>query len=475
MRKTLLLVFASMLVALATASSAAAESFVFTNSADLAVPDGGNATATLQSTTFGKVTKVVVSLTELSHTNPADLDIMIQAPTGEYIFLMSDACGSSDITSATWNFSDAAFSQMSTTALSCADPSERPSNVNSDINDGPDTWATAPGAAPGLSFSVLNGKRENGRWKLFARDDTPGLSGSIGGWSVQIETDGVGATRVPAVLSSGATEVVKAVSGFPRTITDVDVIVDQLTHTFPEDLDLVAISPSGTKVTLASDICHDQPWGDQTLTFDDESAAPAGYESACGAQTRFKPTDYGVPVTTLLNGVTGPFATALSAFDGQLANGVWRLELNDKVTGDYGYVQGFDLAITMRGAKLQKASNPAFKFKKSGKTKVKATGRVVLSGETLNASECAGSVKTTFANKVVKKKRKKKVTSYSKVVATNSPLTFAGTSCGFDITAKIPKKFAGKKLRLVTQYLGGELIAPFTTTSTEKIKKVSFK
>ena len=63
----------------------------------------------------------------------------------------------------------------------------------------------------------------------------------------------------------------------------------------------------------------------------------------------------------------GPFPTALSTFDGQIANGDWKLYINDDTDGDYGYINGFDLAITMRGAKTLTPSDPTFKFKKLGR------------------------------------------------------------------------------------------------------------
>jgi hypothetical protein len=123
---------------------------------------------------------------------------------------------------------------------------------------------------------------------------------------------------------------------------------------------------------------------------------------------------------------------------------------------------------------VQAASDPTLKFKKSGKKKIQLTGRVTLTGEALTPGECAGSVKSSFQTKVVRKKGKKKVTIYKQVAAVKSNLTVLTGKCGFGISAKLAKKYSGKKLRLVTSYLGGDYIAPFTRTTSEKIKKIKF-
>jgi hypothetical protein len=99
---------------------------------------------------------------------------------------------------------------------------------------------------------------------------------------------------------------------------------------------------------------------------------------------------------------------------------------------------------------------------------------VALAGEALTPGECAGSVKSSFQTKVVKKKGKKKVTSYKQVTSVSSALSEKSGKCGFDISAKLPKKYSGKKVRLVTNYLGGQFIAPFTRATAEKIKKIKF-
>jgi subtilisin-like proprotein convertase family protein len=472
MRKTLLAAFAVALGSMFFAASASAATFDFTSNSVINPGDNTDSTtSTLEATTFGKITRVTVGLTNVSHTRPADFDVIVKAPTGEFINLMSDNCGATTISNYLWTFSDDALVQMGANLLSCDQFTYKPSENPADT----DHWAGLSGITRQTTFASLNGKSGTGDWKLYIADDTAGETGTIGSWNVHIETDGVDSTRIPDSGSSGTAELSKTIGGFSRTISDVDVILNDVEHTYPEDLDIVAQSPAGTKVTLASDICSDTTLQDTSLAFDDEAASPPPYETECTTPARFKPTDYDTPVAAFPNGVTGPFASALSAFDGQSANGMWKLYFYDKANGDYGYIKSFDLAVTMRGAKPEVASNPTLKFKKSGKKSIKLSGRVSLAGEALSAAECAGTAKSTFANKVVKKKKKKKVTSYSKVVATNSPLTFAGTSCGFDISAKVPKKYSGKKLRLVTQYLGGEFIAPFTTTSTEKIKKLSFK
>src|SRR4030095_9605984 len=54
----------------------------------------------------GVVSKVTVSLVELSHTFPADLDIMLAGPAGQRVMLMSDAGGGNAVNGVTLKFDD---------------------------------------------------------------------------------------------------------------------------------------------------------------------------------------------------------------------------------------------------------------------------------------------------------------------------------------------------------------------------------
>lgn len=474
MRRNLLFGIVAVAFCLGLTSSAAAAVYQFDNSTTISITD--NATTIGISDTRvaapGVITDVQVRLHGLTHDYPSDLDVMVETPSGQFIYLMSDNCGSTPINDLSFEFGDDGDSEMGTVSTNCTASSEfKPSN------EGPgDSWTTAPGAVPSTSFAALLGTNQTGSWKLHVADDVQDDAGSIDGWTVELTTTDPVATRIPSTGSYGIADVMtKQVGGLNRTIADLDVVLNNLSHSYPNDMNMVLASPSGTQVEFVSSNCGNYGVGNANYRFDEEAPVAFPDDGPCATTGVFAPAFFSGPDTNLAPGFPGPYARSLSAFDGQLANGDWKLLINDDGAGDFGYLEGFDLAITMRGAKTQKPSNPTLFFKKLGKKSIRATGRITLSGEPLSAIECAGPVNSTFQRKVVRKKGKRKITTYKNVVAAKSKITpAAGGKCGYDISAKLPKAYAGAKLRLLTNYLGGDFIAPFAGTTTEKIKKLKF-
>jgi subtilisin-like proprotein convertase family protein len=125
---------------------------------------------------------MTVTLRSLTHSFPADLDILLVGPTGTNVLLMSDAGGENDLAGVTLTFDDQAANM-----LPDSDPifpgTFRPSNYG--IGD---VFAPPAPAEPfGTNLAVFNGSSPNGQWQLFVYDDTAGDSGSISnGWSLRI-------------------------------------------------------------------------------------------------------------------------------------------------------------------------------------------------------------------------------------------------------------------------------------------------
>ncbi|HWN94697.1 MAG TPA: DUF11 domain-containing protein, partial [Methylomirabilota bacterium] len=129
-----------------------------------------------------------------------------------------------------------------------------------------------------------------------------------------------------------------AVSGLTGSVSKVTVTVRQLTHTFPEDIDMLLVGPAGQKVLLMSDAGAGNSISGVTLTFDDAATGlPFGGTIASGT---YHPTDYPPGETFTSPAPAGPYGTNLSAFNGTNPNGTWSLFVLDDAVGDAGRIDG---------------------------------------------------------------------------------------------------------------------------------------
>jgi subtilisin-like proprotein convertase family protein len=132
--------------------------------------------------------------------------------------------------------------------------------------------------------------------------------------------------NVPLTISASGTPTVTSTLTVSTTgtITDINVVGLNGTHSYMSDLAFTLKSPAGTNVVLFSGICTSQ--NDFNLSLDD--AAPAG----------------AIPCPPTTGGTYQPQA-ALSAFNGQLAAGVWTLTVVDDANVDGGALAGWGLSI----------------------------------------------------------------------------------------------------------------------------------
>jgi hypothetical protein len=142
----------------------------------------------------------------------------------------------------------------------------------------------------------------------------------------------------------------KLVSGLTGTITSVKLVLTGFNHQFSSDVQLVLISPTGTKVMVLQ-ACGDgsTTGGAINLNLFDAAASsmPAGPPSGIHLTAGdFKPTQYGSPVDMYAPCPAGPYGTAMSDFVGEDPNGHWYLFAADVEPLDLGVLAGWDLTIT---------------------------------------------------------------------------------------------------------------------------------
>jgi len=130
--------------------------------------------------------RLTVTLGDLSHAFPDDLDVLLVAPNGDAALLMSDAGGADPVAGVTLTFDDDAATGLPD-AAPLATGTFRPTD-HAGTNDG--FPAPAPKGPYTASLAVFDGIDPNGIWQLFVVDDVPGFVGSIaGGWSLTLTTE----------------------------------------------------------------------------------------------------------------------------------------------------------------------------------------------------------------------------------------------------------------------------------------------
>jgi streptogramin lyase/subtilisin-like proprotein convertase family protein len=150
-----------------------------------------------------------------------------------------------------------------------------------------------------------------------------------------------------------------SVSGLQGTITDVNVRLKGLSHTFPDDLDFILQAPDGQFTMLASDVGSasvskpSYPADGITLSIDD-SAPRQLSDNLPLVSGIWKPTNILDNLDFSVEGeVPGPSAAnipaSLATFNGAAPNGTWKLWIDDDRVGDSGKLYsgwGLDIATT---------------------------------------------------------------------------------------------------------------------------------
>jgi subtilisin-like proprotein convertase family protein len=350
---------------------------VFSNPAPITINDGvTSAPAGLYPSTVsvsgltGTTTNMTVTLNNINHTFVPDIDVLLVAPGGQNMIIFSDVGSGIDTTNATITLDDAAPTSL--TAANLVSGTFKPTNITAG-----DTFpAPAPAASANTTFAAaFNGQDPNGTWSLYVVDDAAADMGSIGnGWSMTITTSGSPATT----FSNGAAIVggdsgkgratpyasTIAVSGLTGAITDVNVTLTNINHTFPDDMDILLVGPTGKRILLMSDTGGSNALVGVNITFDD-SAAAALPDATIIASGSFKPTNIGnadsLPDVlpsgqisgsdTYPSGTTGGPGTLATTFNGTDPNGTWSLYVVDDAGGSAGNINGgWSLDITAGGS-----------------------------------------------------------------------------------------------------------------------------
>jgi hypothetical protein len=137
----------------------------------------------------------------------------------------------------------------------------------------------------------------------------------------------------------------------PGTVTKVTVTLYQVSHTFPDDIDLLLVSPSGQALTLMSDAGGGHSINGVNLTFDQMAPGLLPDSSQIVGGT-YKPTDYESDAPWPLP-APQPSVGDMFAFNGTNTHGAWALYAVDDNDVDVGAIAGgWSLTFTWTGSAL---------------------------------------------------------------------------------------------------------------------------
>ena len=208
----------------------------------------------------GVITKVSVTVSNLEHSFPQDLDILLVSPAGRKVLLLSDAGASVDITNVTLRFDDAALSFIPQ-AGPIVSGTFRPTDY---VDNSPDDTLPAPAPAGpyAANLAAFNGSAPNGTWALYVADDLANDNGRVaGGWNLSIiTTDPINPQAELAVSVTDSPDPVKLGSNVTFTVTVTNAGPEValgvlLTNTLPPGLTFV--SAAGACVQNGSQIVCD--------------------------------------------------------------------------------------------------------------------------------------------------------------------------------------------------------------------------
>jgi VCBS repeat-containing protein len=165
---------------------------VYTSTVPIQIPATGTAgiaspypsTISISDQTGKVVTNLTATLTGLTHTNTQDLDILLVAPDGTNIYLMSDLGDLNGCVNVNLTFDDAATSTIGSGPV--VSGTYQPENID---GGDPDTIPGAPATPASTMLKSFNGVSANGNWDLRVVDDSGGDVGMMsGGWSLDMTT-----------------------------------------------------------------------------------------------------------------------------------------------------------------------------------------------------------------------------------------------------------------------------------------------
>ena len=164
------------------------------------------------------------------------------------------------------------------------------------------------------------------------------LSASCSGGAITINDAGP-ATPYPSTC---------VVSGLSGSVSDVNMDLTGLSHTYPDDVDMLLVSPGGQNAIVFSDAGGSTDLVNCNVTLDDQAPAVLP-DTTISCPGNYQPANYepGDPFPAPAPAPSG--SVALSTFNGGTPNGTWSLYVQDDAGIDVGTITGWSLTVIAEG------------------------------------------------------------------------------------------------------------------------------
>jgi len=169
------------------------------------------------------------------------------------------------------------------------------------------------------------------------------------GQSTTTYTNSANITIVDNAAASPYPSVINVPTGAP--VQKVTASLQGISHTYPSDIDIILVGPTGAKSWLLSDVIGSTDISNFNLTFDDAAASTIGCPTVTTPVSgTYKPTDCTDTIGTDIFPAPAPagsYAASLAQFNGTESGGAWNLYVRDDAAGDTGRItSGWGLALT---------------------------------------------------------------------------------------------------------------------------------
>jgi len=159
----------------------------------------------------------------------------------------------------------------------------------------------------------------------------------------------------------------------PGILTSLAVTLNGITHSYPDDVDVLLVNPAGQAIKLMSDAGGGAPIVDLRLGFEDAASRVLFNESQL-TNGVFRPSDYNEDGLDVFPGPApgGTYATNLAQLTGSVPNGNWMLYVLDDALADGGGIaRGWSMQLGWEAVPPQLSSvgflsNGHFQMRLSG-------------------------------------------------------------------------------------------------------------